>query len=497
MSIIEIIILLLLVLYSLILIIPGKKRSSWQSIIPAIIIIANLIQLLFCGFKWQLSLVYLLTPVFFLVSFKSLKAFIRRKESYNLKKTFKRIIGMTLGLVICYISFKTLQAFPQFRIPEPTGVYAVGTKYYLFEDSGRESVYRNHEGNNYRIGIQIWYPAEETGAQPVYYQTKESASCIASIFNMPGFVLYYLSKIKTNSFYNSTSLISDAIYPIVFYSPGGTGWINQASAVNEELASHGFVVIAVGHESTEPFLRDMDGEVIPLNINNDYAKAINGELYSETVENIKSRIINCENIDDKYELHQELNKAKPLNVNDVKNRAQNIYYTIDKLSLINKELSGISDTSTIGIYGFSKGGAVAGEVCVNNNRVKAGINLDGFMYGDIVKKPIIRPFMFVHSVSSDPQAYINDYFFKNAENDAYMMKIKGATHANFGDLSLFGGIFKTRGVLGSINGEKAIEIQRAYVLAFFNRYLKDKNEELLERDLSEYHEVEIFRKHNK
>ena len=497
MSINEIIILLLLILYSLILLIPGSKRSGWLNTIPAIIIIVNLIQLLFCGFKWQLSLVYLLSLVFFLVSFKSLTTLLKRKESDNPKKTFIRIIGMILGIVICYFSIKTLNSFPQFRIPEPTGVYAVGTKYYLFEVPGRESVYRNHAGKNYRIGIQIWYPAENSHSEPVFYQTKKSSECIASIFDMPGFILNYLSKIKTHSYHNATPLMSYGPYPIVYYSPGGTGWINQASAVNEELASHGFVVISVGHESTEPFLRDRDGEVIPLNINNDYAQAINEELYSEAVENIKSRIINCEKIDDKYELHQELNQAKPLNVNDIKNRADNIYFTIDKLLLINKELSGISDTSAIGIYGFSKGGAVAGEVCVNSNTVKAGINLDGFMYGDIVEKPLLQPFMFVHSVSSDPQAYINDYFFKKAENDAYMMKIKGTTHANFGDLSLFGGIFKTRGVLGSINGERAVEIQRAYVLSFFNRYLKDKNEELLEKDLSEYHEVEISRKRNK
>jgi hypothetical protein len=497
MSLIEITILLLMVLYSLILLIPGRKRPGWLSTVPAIIFIANMIQLFFYGFKWQLSLVYLLSLVFLVVSVKGLTAFLKRKETDNPKKTFIRITGMILGMVICYFSFKTLKAFPQFRMPEPTGEYAVGTKYYLFEDPGRESVYTDHASNNYRIGIQIWYPAEKIHSEPVFYQTKESSACIASLFDMPGFILNYLSKIKTHSFYNATLLLNDAPYPIVFYSPGGAGWINQTGAINEELASNGFVVISVGHESTEPFIRNENGDVIPLNMQNDYTQAISRELYSEAVENIKGRIINCENIEDKYELHKELNKTKPLNINDIKNRADNIYFIIDKLPLINREMSGISDTSVIGIYGFSKGGAVAGEVCVNCNTVKAGINLDGFMYGDIVEEPLLQPFMFVHSVSSDPQAYINDYFFNKAENDAYMMKIKGTTHANFGDLSLFGGIFKNRGVLGSINGKRAIEIQRAYVLAFFNRYLKDKNEEPLEIDSSEYHEVEIFRKYQK
>lgn len=494
MNTIEIIILSLLVLYSLILLIPGSKRPAWIIVIPAIILIVNIVQILLYGLKWQLSLVYLLSLVFFMISLKGLISFIRRSATETSGKKWIRITGMILSLVICYFSFKSLQAFPQYKIPEPTGEFTVGTKYYLFKDPGRKSIYKDHESGKYRISVQVWYPAEKTGSHPEYYQTGESASCIASIFNMPGFILHYLSRIKTNSYLEAKTLGEGAPYPLVFYSPGGTGWINQASAVNEELASCGFVVISVGHESTEPFLRDDHGEFIPLNVYNDYAQVINSELYSDTVETIKGQIINCQNIENKYELHKQLNKAQPVNVNDVKTRAENIYFIIKQLPDINKELSGILDTSAIGVYGFSKGGAVAGEVCVNTNPVKAGINLDGFMYGDIVEKPLNRPFMFVHSVSSDPEAYINNYFYNKAEADAYMLKINGTTHANFGDLSLFGGIFKTRGVLGPINGKKAIEIQRAYVLAFFKKYLKNINNNLLDQYPPNYHEVELFRK---
>ena len=492
MNIIEIILLTLMTAYSIMSFLPAGKKPVWLKAGPTIIIVVGLIQILLDGFKWQLILVYLISLVLFTLSLKGLLFQKSNKESSG--KKWMRITGMILCLVICYFSFKSLQAFPQFKFPEPTGEYGVGTKYYLFEDPGRKSIYFDHESGNYRITVQVWYPAEEPGSSPIYYQTKSSATCIASIFNLPGFVMHYLSKIRTNSYYEAKPSVNVIPYPVIFYSPGGTGWINQPSAVNEELASNGFVVISVGHESTEPFLRDKHGEVIPLNLYNQYAQAINRELYSEVVENIKGQIINCQITENKYELHKQLNKVQPVNVKDVKTRAENIYYIIGQLPVMNKDLLNIIDTLTIGIYGFSKGGAVAGEVCVNNNLVSAGINLDGFMYGDIMVKPLPCPFMFIHSVSSDPQAYINDYFFSKTEADAYLLKISGTTHANFGDLSLFGGIFKDRGILGSINGERAIELQRKYILAFFNKYLKGTDSGLLDNDSQVYNEIELYRR---
>ena len=492
MNIVEIIILLLLLFY--LIIIPGNRRPVWIDLIPTILIIATIVHIVLYGIKWQLGLVYLLIFSVFILSLKRVLFVIRKNKMTGGEKKWVRLAGTILGLIICYFSIKTLNAFPQFRFPEPTGQYSVGTKYLLFEDVERESVFTDHASGNYRIMVQIWFPAKDESGIRSYYQTTESSKAIASVFNMPGFFLNYLSGIKTNSFYNAKPYKEDTPYPVIFYSPGGCGWINQSGSINEELASYGFVVISVGHEATEPFLRTESGDVIILDMDNDYARAINDELYSNEVEAIKGRIINCKEPDAKYELHQELNKSQPLNVNDVKIRAQNIYFLMEKLHEINEDLCGIIDTSSIGIFGFSKGGAVAGEICVNENRVKAGINLDGFMYGDIVDRPVNRPFMFIHSVSTDPEAYINDYFFYKSADEAYMLKISGATHANFGDLSLFGGIFKSRGVIGSIDGKKAVCIQRDYILAFFNKYLKNIDNDLLDNNIKRYNEIKIFKK---
>ena len=126
--------------------------------------------------------------------------------------------------------------------------------------------------------------------------------------------------------------------------------------------------------------------------------------------------------------------------------------------------------------------------------MKAGLNMDGFMYGKIVENPIKVPFMYMHSVSSDESAFINDWFYKQTKNMAYMLKIKGTVHSNYGDFSLFDGIFKEQGLLGPIDGERCVEIQRAYILAFFNKHLKGRESDLLNESSTTYPEVEFFLK---
>jgi hypothetical protein len=120
--------------------------------------------------------------------------------------------------------------------------------------------------------------------------------------------------------------------------------------------------------------------------------------------------------------------------------------------------------------------------------------MDGFMYGRIVQAPLATPFMFMHSVSAMESAWINDWFYENSRATSYMLKIRGTTHANYGDLSLFDGIFRSRGVLGAIDGVRCIEIQRAYTLAFFAAHLTGERPDLLAGPSPEYPEVEFVSK---
>jgi hypothetical protein len=61
----------------------------------------------------------------------------------------------------------------------------------------------------------------------------------------------------------------------------------------------------------------------------------------------------------------------------------------------------------------------------------------------------------------------------------YVLTVLGAEHANFTDLPLLTPVHWLAGLSGSINEMRATKIVDAYVLAFFNRYLLEKEEPIL------------------
>jgi hypothetical protein len=87
---------------------------------------------------------------------------------------------------------------------------------------------------------------------------------------------------------------------------------------------------------------------------------------------------------------------------------------------------------------------------------------------------------------------ITSLFYDRAQGSAYRVLINGAKHPNLGDVSLFAGLFKVTGDLGPINGARCVEIQDAYISAFFDKHLKGMTVPLLDGPSAAYPEV-VFR----
>lgn len=152
--------------------------------------------------------------------------------------------------------------------------------------------------------------------------------------------------------------------------------------------------------------------------------------------------------------------------------------------------------NNIGVIGYSKGGAAAGQVCIAEGICKAGVNLSGFMFGDIVDKPLKVPFMIIENVEPwcEDCPPINDLLYHTSESDIYMLQVKGSTHGNFTDLSAFSAYLsdERKNILGSIGGRRFLQIQNDYIRHFFNKYLKGIQAPLLDGPAQEYPEV-IFK----
>jgi hypothetical protein len=146
--------------------------------------------------------------------------------------------------------------------------------------------------------------------------------------------------------------------------------------------------------------------------------------------------------------------------------------------------------------GFSKGGAATGQFCVTDERCRAGINLTGFMYGDIVDSDLTQPFLFISQEETwCPDCFVNDLFYTRARGSAYQMKVRGSRHASFGDPCLWGGALESFGEGATIDGKRMAEIQNVYTLAFFDRHLKGLATPVLGGPSPDYPEVVFKSRH--
>jgi len=113
--------------------------------------------------------------------------------------------------------------------------------------------------------------------------------------------------------------------------------------------------------------------------------------------------------------------------------------------------------------------------------------MDCPQFGDLLDHEISQPIMFM---SSEQYKGKNDIFFELKNNHLYMILVKNTTHQNFSDISIWGGLFKMQ-MLGKIDGERFLQIQNTYILAFFDKYLKGKDNSLLKGPSPDYPEVYI------
>ena len=162
------------------------------------------------------------------------------------------------------------------------------------------------------------------------------------------------------------------------------------------MASHGYVVLCIGHPYWNPFVYGAEGEVLPFDGQNEVYKAWWAEE-NDAVREAKEQITVAKTTEAQERAQRRHNELKPVAIGDLKEWAQDVGFVLDELDRLNvgtNPLAGALDLERVGVMGFSKGGATAGQFCVTDARCKAGINLTGFMYGDILDRNLSQPFLF-------------------------------------------------------------------------------------------------------
>jgi predicted dienelactone hydrolase len=406
------------------------------------------------------------------------------------------IIGVVLGLLALVVAAAFPFMLPLFSLPEPTGAFAVGTQYFYWADEERPDEFTTDPGDFREVSVQVWYPADLSGDEKLIpYMNQEAARAMARSWEAPEFMLDHLALVSTHAYLGPDVAQTGTPLPVITYSTSGL--MSSHMALFEELASQGYVVLCIGHPYWNPYVYGSGGEVLPFDGQIKYYQEWWDE--DEAVDEARSEIVFAKNTPAQERAHRRHNDVRPLAVRDLRVWAENVGFVLDKLEIMNQGsgfMAKALDLERVGIMGFSKGGATAGQFCLIDERCQAGINLTGMMYGDIVEANLDNPFIFMSEEGpSCPDCYVNDLFYKRAESDAYQMKIMGARHTNFGDPCLWGELLMSSEDNPEIECQRMIDIQNVYTLTFFDKYLKGIASPLLDGPSPDYPEV-VFKSHH-
>lgn len=158
---------------------------------------------------------------------------------------------------------------------------------------------------------------------------------------------------------------------------------------------------------------------------------------------------------------------------------------------IDDRFTGRIDTSRIGMFGHSYGGATAAQMLVEDTRIQAAINMDGLLYGSNVPDTGIgKPILLMSAgIIDDP---LEDIKVINNRNERALagggmsMVIPNTDHTSFTDFHLISPLLRSP----DEDPRYVHRIINEFSLAFFDLYVKQTGDSsALERLAAKYPEV--------
>jgi hypothetical protein len=340
------------------------------------------------------------------------------------------------------------------ELPKPSGSFVVGTVIYNWTDVTRDDIVTEAPNDKRQITVQLWYPSQsEQGAQRAPYMPE--LTVLRSAFKQGA---DQFEKVQTNSFLQTKLSNSQHKYPVIIFSHGMGVPRSWYTMLMEELASHGYIVAGIDH----PYmgLVAMNGKVV--------------KPYPRWTEPPAGGLANAtDEVRDKY--------WRP----GFEQLSADQRFTLDQLTKLNSQdpdrrFTRRLDLKHVGMMGHSMG--FVSETCGVDLRFTACLNLEGVPEMNERRNGFRQPYMTMRDGDDSPRMTT---IYSATRNVAYDVLIKGAGHNSYQDSLLAAG-YKYK--LDVSRGHQIID---AYMLAFFNTYLKGKKSELLDNASQAFAEVEL------
>lgn len=369
------------------------------------------------------------------------------------------ILGIGIFLII--ISIILLLVLPMEKLPKPSGKLKIGTVTYDLEDKDREEKYTKEKDDKRKIKYQVWYPAEKTKRYKRanwMVDGKYLSRELASSMYMPAFMLDHTSKIKSNSYYKAPINHSLDKYPVVIISHGWSGFRELHTDYAEELASNGFIAISIDHSYGSQGVKFDNGTTIELKKDAIKNSNLLVKTFGEDVESV-------------------LNDLEKLNTHD-------------------DMFKGRLDLESVGVLGHSTGGGGIVYTVLKDTRIKALLGLDAWVepiQTEILNKSLNIPSLFLRSEqwSKGPNNKPLLNLVKNSE-EATLIQLYDTNHVDFTMSYMYSPITRYVGFTGKLGGRVSSEIQREFILKFFDKNLRNNGSNEYLKEIVDKYEAAKF-----
>ncbi|MFD7451166.1 alpha/beta hydrolase family protein [Kitasatospora sp. NPDC059827] len=370
-------------------------------------------------------------------------------------------------------------------LPQPTGPYPIGTTALQLTDDGRDDPWK--PGQHRKLMISLWYPTTRpaTGEDRAPYMVPAAADHFDSAGSIgqrengfePGRTDW--AGIRTHARVDAPALPGGK-RPVVLYSAGFGAPRTWGTALVEDLASRGYVVVTVDHTYEASEVAFPDG---------DLATSVFPALM------------------DQPGLDQGALLRKMLQT-----RVDDTRFVLDRLAGLRHDeqlpsgLAASLDLDRIAAVGHSGGGSAALQTMHDDPRLKAGVDLDGQLHfpgpdGSGVQLPLptvaadglTRPFLLMGTQEADSGSYHQqpgwDALWQHSTGWHADVTLEGSRHGSYTDaqpllpqLARQGAVTPkaVSAAVGDVRPDRAVLATRSYVASFLDRWLRGHDDHLLD-----------------
>ncbi|MGW5420018.1 alpha/beta hydrolase family protein [Streptomyces sp. NPDC003943] len=344
----------------------------------------------------------------------------------------------------------------------PTGPYPVGTVPLHLVDTSRPDPVAG-AGRHRELMAAVWYPARKAEGLPRAPWMAEGA--LRALLADIGFPLDPALGPLTAGHLGAPVHPTGHRLPVIVYAHGAGSHRGDHTVMVQELASHGYAVVTVDH-TYDTFTEFPDGRVVTPGDVPMYPRDFAADLRF---------LLDC--VEGLAAGHNPDVDGRPLP----------------------QGLPGALDPRRIGAFGWSKGGTATALTMLADRRVRAGLSLDGPMQPRITAD-LDRPFMMMTASFTRAAMPAVAEFWTHLRGWRLDIRADGAIHPSYGDNAALipqaGRLLgltdqQIQDMIGTLDPARAVRIQQAYPLAFFDLHLRHRRSHLLDGPSTAFPEVKF------